>query len=115
MVAVIFEALPKKENREVYLDMAAGLKPELSKIKGFISIERFQGISNPDKILSLSLWKDEDSIRQWRKSELHRQAQTDGRKSIFEDYKLRVATIIREYGMTERHQAPEDSKLFHTK
>jgi heme-degrading monooxygenase HmoA len=114
MVAVIFEAFPAKGKWDDYLNIAAALKPELSKIEGFISIERFQSVNHPEKVLSLSFWKDESSIQQWRNIELHRQAQTEGRKTIFDDYRLRVATVMRDYGMTEREQAPQDSKLIHT-
>ena len=113
MVVVIFEALPAKGKGAEYLDIAAGLKPELNKIEGFISIERFQSITNPEKVLSLSFWRDESSIQQWRNIELHRQAQAKGRKTIFDDYRLRVATVIRDYGMTEREQVPQDSRLIH--
>jgi heme-degrading monooxygenase HmoA len=113
MVAVIFEAFPAKGKWDEYLDIAAGLRPELSKIDGFISIERFQSVSNPDKVLSLSFWETEESVRHWRNIELHRQAQAEGRKTIFDDYRLRVATVIRDYGMRERAQAPQDSKSIH--
>lgn len=113
MVVVIFEAFPAKEKWDEYFDIAAGLRPELSKIEGFISIERFQSVSNPDKVLSLSFWKDEESVRQWRNIELHRHAQTEGRKKIFENYRLRVAAVIRDYGITDREQAPQDSKSIH--
>lgn len=113
MIAVIFEAVPAKGKWEAYLDIAATLRPELSKIEGFISIERFQSIANPAKVLSLSFWKDEASIAEWRNVELHRMAQNAGRNSIFEDYRLRIAEVQRDYGMTDRTQAPEDSKNFH--
>ncbi len=113
MVTVIFEAVPAAGKWNEYLDIAAGLRPELNKIDGFISIERFQSISNPEKVLSLSFWRDEESIKQWRNIELHRMAQEKGRSSVFENYRLRVATVLRDYGMTERDQAPSDSKVFH--
>lgn len=113
MIAVIFEAIPAKGKWDEYLDIAAGLKPELSNIEGFISVERFQSVSHPEKVLSLSFWKDESSIHQWRNIELHRRAQAEGRKTIFDDYRIRVATVMRDYGMTERNQAPEDSKIMH--
>ena len=113
MIAVIFETFPAKGKWDEYLDIAAKLKPELSKIDGFISIERFQSISNPDKILSLSFWKDEESIQQWRNIELHRKAQQDGRDFIFDTYRLRIAGVMRDYGMNDREQAPGDSKVFH--
>lgn len=113
MIAVIFEAIPAEGKWNGYLDMAATLRPELDKIEGFISIERFQSITNPEKVLSLSFWKDEESVTQWRNVELHRDAQTKGRNSIFSDYRLRVASVVRDYGMNERAQAPADSKTIH--
>jgi heme-degrading monooxygenase HmoA len=113
MIAVIFEALPAKGKWDEYLDIASKLKPELSKTDGFISIERFQSMANPDKVLSLSFWKDEASITQWRNFESHRTAQKKGRNSIFDDYRIRIATVVRDYSLTDREQAPKDSKLIH--
>ena len=113
MIAVIFEAFPGKGKWDEYVDMATKLKPELSKIDGFISVERFQSIANPEKVLSLSFWKDERSIAQWRNFDLHRMAQKEGRKSIFNDYRIRIATVVRDYGLTSREQAPRDSRLIH--
>ncbi len=109
MVAVIFEAFPAKEKWNEYLDIAARLRPELGRIEGFISIERFQSVTNPEKVLSLSFWKDEESIKQWRNIELHRTAQKEGRSLIFDDYRLRVAIVQRDYGLMDREQVPNDS------
>ena len=113
MLAVIFEALPAKGKWDEYLDIAGTLKPSLSAIEGFISIERFQSISDPEKVLSLSFWKDEESIQQWRNLSIHREAQKTGRNCVFADYRLRVANVIRDYGMRNRAEAPGDSKLIH--
>ena len=110
MIAVIFEVLPKEGKREEYLDIAGKLKPALSTIEGFISIERFQSLSDPAKVLSLSFWEDEASITRWRNLEMHRLAQQRGRNSIFADYRLRIAGIIRDYGMNDRDEAPPDSR-----
>src|SRR5215204_8090 len=99
MIAVIFEVVPAKGKRDEYLDIAAQLKSELTKIEGFISIERFQSLVDPEKILSLSFWETEESVRAWRNTELHRAAQTVGRASVFRDYRLRVAFVERDYGM----------------
>jgi heme-degrading monooxygenase HmoA len=115
MIAVIFEAFPKEGKWTEYLDIAASLRPELDNIEGFISIERFQSMADKDKVLSLSFWKDEESVAQWRKVELHRQAQANGRSNIFNDYRLRVANVLRDYTLTERGQAPADSIDFHKK
>ena len=115
MIAVIFEVWPAKGKLDEYLDMAANLRPELNKIDGFISIERFQSISDPGKILSLSFWKNEESIAKWRNIELHRQAQVKGRSGVFNDYRLRVAAVVRDYGMKERKEAPADSIVIHDK
>jgi len=115
MIAVIFEVIPNEGKKAEYLDIAASLRPELDHIEGFISIERFQSFSNPDKVLSLSFWRDEESIQQWRNLEMHRHAQAKGRKDVFKDYHLRIATVVRDYGMFERKETPEDSSEFHKK
>lgn len=109
-IAVIFEVIPMASHKQEYLDIALILKPELEKIKGFISIERFQSIYNPEKILSLSFWENEKAIEQWRNLEIHRNAQSKGRKFVFKDYHLRIAQVIRDYGMFDRSEAPDDSK-----
>ena len=113
MIAVIFEVFPADGKREKYLDMASALKPELNKIKGFISVERFQSLADPNKVLSLSFWEDEQSIAQWRNLEPHRNAQKAGRNFVFDNYRLRVANVIRDYGMNNRTEAPSDSKIIH--
>jgi heme-degrading monooxygenase HmoA len=115
MIAVIFEVWPAEGQRQDYLDIAADLRPLLEEIDGFISIERFESLSNPGKILSLSIWRDEESVRRWRNLEEHRKVQAAGRASIFADYRLRVAQVIRDYGLNERSQAPEDSRSAHSK
>ena len=112
-IAVIFEVEPAEGGLKEYLDIAAALKPELEKIKGFISIERFQSIYQPGKVLSLSFWEDETAVQQWRNTALHREAQLDGRDHVFKDYRLRVAQVVRDYGMRDRAQAPEDSRRVH--
>lgn len=113
MIAVIFEVLPKEGMREVYLDTAAALKPLLQDIDGFVSIERFESLATPGKVLSLSFWRDEEAVRQWRTLEAHRGAQEAGRKAIFAGYRLRVAAVLRDYGMEDRDQAPPDSRAAH--
>jgi heme-degrading monooxygenase HmoA len=110
MIAVIFEVRPKAGMQQQYLDTAAELRPRLAGIDGFVSIERFQSLTEPDKILSLSFWRDEDAVRQWRSLEAHRAAQAAGRDSMFADYRIRVASVLRDYGMTERGEVPADSK-----
>jgi len=115
MIAVIFEVSPKTEGRAAYLDIAAELRPVLEKMDGFISVERFQSLTNPDKILSLSFWRDEAALAQWRELAQHRRAQARGRGELFADYRLRIAGVIRDYGMTERAQAPTDSRAVHDK
>ncbi len=109
MIAVIFEVIPAPGCTEMYLDVAASLRTELMRIDGFISVERFQSLTVPGKILSLSFWKDETAITAWRNLELHRQAQDKGRSQIFEDYRLRIGQVIRDYGMNDRAEAPSDS------
>ncbi|HTJ27299.1 MAG TPA: antibiotic biosynthesis monooxygenase [Candidatus Limnocylindria bacterium] len=113
MHAVIFEVVPREGEKQVYLDIAAELKPLLERIDGFISIERFESLAQPGKILSLSFWRDEDAIARWRALEEHRAAQARGRGEVFADYRLRVASVVRDYGMTERDEAPADSRAAH--
>lgn len=110
MIAVIFEVQPAEGRRRDYLDIAAHLRPHLSTIDGFISIERFESLSEPGKILSLSFWRDEAAIEAWRNLADHRCAQAQGRAGIFSDYRLRVAGVIRDYGLNDRDQAPPDSR-----
>lgn len=107
MIAVIFEAVPHPDRMQDYLDAAARLRPRLADVDGFISIERFSSLSQPGRILSLSFWRDEAAVAQWRNDEAHREIQQAGRTAIFADYRLRVAHVLRDYGMHERDEAPE--------
>ncbi|HZJ95748.1 MAG TPA: antibiotic biosynthesis monooxygenase [Thiopseudomonas sp.] len=113
MIAVIFEVYPAEGRTQEYLDIAAELKPLLKDIDGFISIERFASLSEEGKVLSLSFWRDEQAIAAWRNLEKHRLAQSKGRESIFADYRIRVATVSRDYSMNSRVEAPSDSKGVH--
>lgn len=113
MIAVIFEVFPADGKEKEYLDIAAELKPQLEKIDGFISIERFSSLVEEGKILSLSFWRDEEAISQWRNLATHRLAQEKGRNEVFSNYRLRVANVSRDYGMESREQAPSDSLSVH--
>lgn len=113
MIAVIFEVWPQDARRKDYFDLAAELRPLLSEIDGFISVERFESLSEPGKILSLSFWRDEEAVARWRSLEAHRAAQAQGRTGIFRSYRLRVAGVLRDYGMDSRAQAPADSRAMH--
>jgi len=114
MIAVIFEVIPHADGRQRYLDIAASLRPLLEEVDGFISIERFQSLADPAKLLSLSFFRDEAAIAQWRALEAHRAAQAAGRgkdaPALFADYRLRIAGVVRDYGMHERAEAPADSR-----
>lgn len=113
MIAIIFEVEPKNGMTEPYLEMAAKMRPLAEGIDGFISVERFQSLTTPGKLLSLSFWRDEAAVDEWRRLAEHRKAQTMGRNTFFDDYRLRVAHVLRDYGMTERAEAPEDSRALH--
>jgi len=113
MIAVIFEVVPAPGRKQEYLDLAGQLRPELEKIDGFISVERFASINDERKLLSLSFWRDEDAVKRWRTLESHRAAQARGRDGIFAQYRLRVAGVVRDYGMSERDEAPKDSREAH--
>lgn len=110
MIAVIFEVQPAEGRAQDYLDIAAGLRPLLDGIDGFISIERFESLATRCKYVSLSFWRDEAAVAEWRKLGEHRAAQAAGRREILADYRLRVANISRDYGMTQRDEAPADSR-----
>jgi heme-degrading monooxygenase HmoA len=114
MIAVIFEVWPAEGQRQRYLDLAAALRPLLDEVDGFISIERFESLAEPGKLLSLSFWRDEEAVACWRRLEAHRSAQRHGRAGVFTDYRLRVAGVLRDYGMVDRAEAPADSCAFHS-
>ncbi len=109
MIAVIFEVEPKDGMLDPYLQLAADLKPELEAVDGFISVERFASLTTPGKYLSLSFWRDEDALTEWRHRPRHRKAQAAGRFEMFSGYRLRIAGIIRDYGMIDRVEAPADA------
>lgn len=113
MIAVIFEVWPRDDHASEYFDQAAELRPLLAQIDGFISIERFESLANPGKFLSISYWRDENAIKAWRNLTEHRAAQARGRHAIFRDYRIRVASVLRDYGMHERSQVPADSQQAH--
>jgi heme-degrading monooxygenase HmoA len=113
LIAVIFELWPAEGRTAEYFDLAANLRSELESSDGFISIERFESVATPGKFVSLSFWRDEEAVCRWRNVERHRHAQARGRAGIFADYRLRVASVIRDYGMREREQAPADSRERH--
>ncbi len=113
MIAIIFEVWPAEGRKQEYLDLAASLRPFLDQIDGFISVERFESLYEPGKMLSLSVFRDEAAVAQWRALEIHRGVQAKGRSGVFKDYRLRVAGVIRDYGMFNRAQAPDDSREVH--
>jgi heme-degrading monooxygenase HmoA len=113
MIAVIFEVTPADGRRDAYLSLAAQLRSELEQMDGFISVERFQSITDPNKMLSLSFWRDEAAVEGWRNHAKHRITQAKGRSGIFADYRLRVASVLRDYGLNERAEAPADSRAAH--
>jgi heme-degrading monooxygenase HmoA len=113
VIAVIFEVEPHAAHRDDYFRIAAELRPLLEEVDGFISIERFQSLNDKGRILSLSFWRDEAAVATWRNLEAHRAAQTQGRARIFRSYRLRIAQVVRDYGMSGREQAPEDSQVAH--
>jgi heme-degrading monooxygenase HmoA len=113
MIAIIFEVIPAEGRKADYLDIAAEMRPMVHEVEGFLSVERFQSLTNPDKLLSISFFEDEEAVARWRKLAAHRSAQSKGRAGIFSDYRLKVCHVLRDYGMTDRAEAPEDSKAAH--
>jgi heme-degrading monooxygenase HmoA len=113
MIAVIFEVWPAAGRRDDYLAVAAALRDDLTRIDGFISVERFESLTEPGKLLSLSFWRDEQAVKAWRTQTRHREGQVKGRGGIFAEYRLRVASVLRDYGLNERAEVPADSKALH--
>ncbi|SPJ25232.1 antibiotic biosynthesis monooxygenase family protein [Palleronia abyssalis] len=113
MIAVIFEVTPAEGRRGEYLDLAAEMRPLVESLDGFISVERFESLTNPGKLLSLSFFRDDDALEEWRKLAQHRLMQAKGRNGLFADYRLRVTSVIRDYGMFDRDEAPKDSRAHH--
>jgi len=113
MIGIIFEVWPAKGQKENYLETAAEMRALLDEIDGFISVERFQSLTDPDKLLSLSFFRDEETVERWRNTLAHRKAQAMGRSSYFDNYRIRVVSTIRDYGKTERAEVPADSVAVH--
>ena len=113
MIAVIFEVRPKPGHKQAYLDIAAKMRPMVEQIDGFISVERFQSLTDEGKLLSISFFRDEAALDEWRTLTAHRAAQKAGRDIHFADYRLRIAGVIRDYGKYDRDQAPADSRTVH--
>ncbi|MEJ5118730.1 antibiotic biosynthesis monooxygenase [Gluconobacter cerinus] len=113
MIAVLFEAWPTWQGKKQYASLAAHLKSELETVEGFVSVERFQSLTDPDKLLSLSFFRDENAVAAWRSLSAHRMAQAAGRGGVFSDYRLRVAQVVRNYGLSDREEAPSDSRVVH--
>lgn len=114
MIAIIFEVEPAEGQRDAYLDIAAAMRPMVEEVDGFLSVERFESLTTPGKLLSISFFRDEEAVARWRKLAAHRSAQSKGRSGIFADYRLRVCHVLRDYGMFDRAEAPEDSKAEHS-
>ena len=113
MIAIIFEVTPKPDKKADYLDLAAEMRPIIEKVEGFISVERVQSLTNPEKLLPISLFEDEAAVDRWRKLATHRKVQSKGRREIFDDYSSKVLQVLRNYGMTDREEAPKDSLKVH--
>lgn len=113
MIAIIFEVEPAEGQQDAYLDLAAEMRPLVEEIDGFISVERFASLTNPGKLLSLSFFRDEAAVEEWRRLSAHREAQAMGRAEIFDDYRLKVTKVLRDYGKFDRHEAPDDSLEAH--
>lgn len=109
MIAIIFEVIPAEGQKDAYLDIAASLRPMVEEVEGFLSVERFRSLTNPEKLLSISFFEDEAAVERWRRLAAHRGAQSAGRNGVFADYRLKVCQVLRDYGMTDRAEAPADS------
>ena len=113
MIAIIFEFTPHPDRIDQYFDMAKEMRAHLSRIDGFISVERFESVTTPGKFVSLSFWRDQEAVKAWRNLPEHREAQSTGRREVLAAYRLRVAEVLRDYGREDRAEAPEDSRAVH--
>jgi len=113
MIAIIFEVTPHDGKKDEYLTIAGSMRSLVEQVDGFISVERFQSLTNPEKLLSISFFENEAAVNEWRQLTEHRAAQTEGRDRIFKDYRIRVLSVIRDYGMSDRTRAPADSLQVH--
>jgi heme-degrading monooxygenase HmoA len=113
MIAVIFESVPAAGQQSAYLDIAASLRADLEAVDGFISVERYESLTTPGKLLSLSFFRDETAVAAWRNRPRHRGAQATGRGGVFSDYRVRIAAVVRDYGLNDRTEAPPDSRAAH--
>src|SRR5690242_18647985 len=113
MIAAILEVYVKEEHRQEYLDIAAQLRPLLDDIDGFISVERFESLYTPGKLISLSFWRDEEAIAAWQQVREHHIAQAKGRSTIFEDYRMKIARVMWDYSKHDRAQAPQNRQVSH--
>lgn len=113
MIAVVFEFTPAEGRFPDYMALVETLKADLAKAEGFISLERFESITTPGKFVSLQFWRDDECVRKWRTLQRHREAQKKGRAGIFKSYRLRIASVVRDYEMDKRAQAPKDSIEVH--
>lgn len=114
MIAVIFDVEPAEGRRDEYLEIAASMRALLEEVDGFISVERFESLTTPGRMLSLSFFRDEEALKRWRSLSAHRNAQSRGRAGVFANYRLRVAHVQRDYGLHDRAQAPADSQRAHS-
>uniref|UniRef100_UPI00333F746D antibiotic biosynthesis monooxygenase family protein n=1 Tax=Castellaniella defragrans TaxID=75697 RepID=UPI00333F746D len=112
MIFVLFEVTVRKEYMQDYLSLAAGLKNELEQVDGYLRSERFSSLNNEGKLLSLSVWKNEQAVEKWRNNIQHRMCQRQGHDLLFEDYTIIVTAKIRSYTRTDRAEVPEDSEMF---
>ena len=113
MITVIFEFTPAEGRFPEYMDLVGELKADLANADGFLSLERFESITTPGKFVSLQFWRDDEAVRKWRNLQKHREAQKKGRAGIFASYRLRIASVIRDYDMDKRGEAPRDSLEAH--
>lgn len=106
MIAVISEVWPRADRRGDYFALSDELRPLLQQLDGFLSVERFESAADPGKFVSLSFWRDEQSLKAWRDLEQHRLVMAKGRSGILRDYRIRVTQVTLDYSMNERANAP---------
>ncbi len=64
--------------------------------EGFIDVESASRTSDGFGI-TVSYWRDLESIRKWKNVSEHAAAQKMGREAFYQNYRLRIARVEREY------------------
>lgn len=95
--AVVFSSVATGEDTDGYQRMAARMQELAEQQPGYLGIESTRGDDGVG--ITVSYWRDEDSIRNWHSVAEHREAQRLGREKWYRRFRLRVCRVERAYGL----------------